>query len=79
MQNSAGAINTALDMWQASIMKYGENIQWKNAQDLYDTINLIQLGNAPCKLHKIFYQGLLPPGTPLKWMTEMYELCTRDS
>ena len=79
VQNSAGAINTALDMWQASILKYGENVPWTNAQDLYDTIDLIQLGDAPWKVHKISYQGPRPPGIPLKWMTETYELCTRDS
>lgn len=79
VQNSAGAINTALDIWQASVLKYGEEVPWKNAQDLYDTIDLIQLGDAPWKVHKICYQGPRPPGTPPKWMTETYELCTRDS
>jgi hypothetical protein len=79
VQNSAGAINTALDMWQASILKHGENVPWTNAQDLYNTIDLIQSGDSPWKVHKISYQGPRPPGTPPKWMTETYELCTRDS
>ena len=79
VQSSAGAINAALDMWQASILKYGENVPWTNAQDLYDTIDLIQLGDAPWKTYKISYQGPRPPGTPPKWMTEIYELCIRDS
>jgi Plavaka transposase len=79
VQSSAGAINTALDMWQAAVLKHGENVPWTNAQDLYDTIDSIQLGDAPWKVHKISYQGPRPPGTPPKWMTEKYELCTRDS
>jgi len=79
VQNSAGAIDKALDMWQAAILKYRENVPWTNAQDLYDTIDQIQLGDAPWKVHKIHYQGPRPPGTPPKWMTETYELCTRDS
>jgi hypothetical protein len=79
VKSSAGAINTALDMWQASILKYGENVPWTDAQDLYDTIDSIQLGDAPWKVLKISYQGPRPPGTPPKWMTDTYELCTRDS
>ena len=79
VQNSAGAIDKVLDMWQATILKYGENIPWTNTQDLYDTIDLIQLGDAPWKVHKIYYQGPCPPDTLPKWMTETYELCTSDS
>lgn len=66
-------------MWQASILKHREKVPWTNAEDLYKTIDLIQLGDAPWKSHKILYQGPRPPGTPPKWMTETYELCTRDS
>ena len=79
VQSSAKAINTALDMWQASILKHGEDVPWSSAQDLYKTIDSIQLGDAPWKVYKISYQGPLPPGTPPKWMTQTYELCTRDS
>ena len=79
VQSSAGAINTALDMWQASVLKHGENVPWTNAQDLYDTIDSIQQGDAPWKVYKISYQGPRPLGTPPKWMTETYELCTHDS
>jgi Plavaka transposase len=79
VQNSVEQINKALDMWQATVLKYGENVPWVNAQDLYDTIDQIQLGEAPWKVHKISYQGPRPPGTPPKWMTETYELCTRNS
>ena len=68
-----------LNMWQASILKHGESIPWTNAQDLYNTIDLIQLGDSCWKVHKISYQGPCPPNIPLKWMTETYELCTCDS
>ena len=66
-------------MWQASILQYGGEVPWTNAEDLYDTIDTIQVGNAPWKVYKIRYQGAVPPGIPPKWMTETYELCTRDS
>ncbi|KAJ7800645.1 hypothetical protein B0H14DRAFT_3092576 [Mycena olivaceomarginata] len=48
-QSSAGAINTALDLWAAQILKYGEDIPWKNAAELYSTIDSIQHGDAPWK------------------------------
>lgn len=79
VQSSARDIDVALDMWQASILKHGENVPWMNAKDLYNTIDLIQHGDAPWKTYTISYQGPRPPGTPPKWMTETYELCTRDS
>ncbi|KAJ7809240.1 hypothetical protein B0H14DRAFT_3090933 [Mycena olivaceomarginata] len=77
-QSSAGAINTAHDLWAAQILKYGEDIPWKNAAELYSTIDSIQHGDTPWKVYKIRYQGQLPAGTPPKWMTQTYELCTRD-
>ena len=79
VQSSAKDIDKALNMWQAAIMKLREKVPWINTHDLYNTIDQIQLGDAPWKVYKITYQGPRPPGTPPKWMTETYELCTRDS
>ncbi|KAJ6512460.1 hypothetical protein C8R45DRAFT_1206566 [Mycena sanguinolenta] len=96
LQSSAADVNTALDLWAAAVVKYGEDIPWKNADELYATIDSIQHGDAPWKVYKLRYQGPLPTGhqekppfpfltnwvfpdgTPPKWMTETYELCTRD-
>ena len=79
MQSSAGKINKALDMWAATVMEYGGDAPWKNATELYATIDAIQHGDLPWKVYEIHYRGPLPPGTPPKWMTETYELCTRNS
>lgn len=79
LQDSAANINKALDMWQASVLQYGGEVPWTNAQDLYETIDKIQVGVAPWKVYKIRYQGIIPSVSPPKWMTETYELCTRDS
>jgi hypothetical protein len=79
VQSSARCINKALDMWQAAILRYGDSVPWKNAQDLYNTIDMIQHGDAPWKVHKVHYTGPLPAGTPPKWMTETFDLCARDS
>ncbi|KAJ7221252.1 hypothetical protein GGX14DRAFT_669179 [Mycena pura] len=78
LQSSASAIDTALDLWAAQVLKHGEVTPWKNAKDLYATIDSIQHGEAPWKVHKIRYQGPRPAGVAPKWMTETYELCTRD-
>ncbi|KAJ6579813.1 hypothetical protein B0H10DRAFT_2341961 [Mycena sp. CBHHK59/15] len=78
LQTSEGSINTALDIWAASVLQYGGSAPWKNAAELYATIDAIQHGDAPWRTHLMRYQGPLPPGTPPKWMTQDYELCTRD-
>ncbi|KAJ7084139.1 hypothetical protein C8R44DRAFT_903496 [Mycena epipterygia] len=78
VQSSATNINTALDLWAASVMKFGSTAPWKDAADLYATIDEIQHGDAPWKTSHIRYTGPLPAGTPPNWMTQDYELCTRN-
>ncbi|KAF7341035.1 hypothetical protein MSAN_02089300 [Mycena sanguinolenta] len=73
-----GEITTALDLWAAAVLKYGGDIPWKNADELYASIDSIQHGDAPWKVVRLRYRGPLPAGTPPKWMTETYELCTRN-
>lgn len=79
IQSSASNIDKALDMWAASVLEYGGDTPWKTAQELYSTIDSIRHGDAPWKVYSIRYQGPLPSGTPPKWMTTTYELCTRDA
>lgn len=80
VQNSAPKISRALDLWAASVLKHGEEIPWKSTDELYATIDSIQHGDAPWRLYKVRYQGARPVGrTPPKWMTEEFELCTRDA
>ena len=78
-QTSAALINKALDIWAATVAEFGRDSPWANANELYATIDAIQCSDIPWKVYKIHYQGPLPPGTPPKWMTQTYELCTRDS
>ncbi|KAH7918101.1 hypothetical protein BV22DRAFT_1108449 [Leucogyrophana mollusca] len=79
VQTSEGEIDRALDMWAAQVYDFGAKPPWGSAEELYQTIDDIQAGDAPWKAFKIRYTGPLPPGTPPKWMTETYELCTRDA
>ena len=78
-QSSAALIDKALDIWAATVLEFGGNSPWANSNELYAAIDAIQLGDVPWKVYKLRYQGPLPQGTPPKWMTQTYELCTRDS
>lgn len=78
-QTSESGINKALDLWAASVLEFGGDIPWSNAQELYATIDSIQHGEAPWRTFKLHYNGPLPEGTPPRWMTDSFKLCTRDS
>ncbi|KAH9986315.1 hypothetical protein BJV74DRAFT_878515 [Russula compacta] len=79
VQNSAPLIDKALDIWVATVMEFGGDTPWKNSKELYATIDTIQHGDSPWKVYNIRYQGPHPQGTPPKWMTQTYELCTWDT
>lgn len=55
-----------------------EGVPWKNATDMYQTIDEVQHGHAPFKTYYFEYQGPRPADPP-SWMTQKYELCVRDS
>ncbi|KAJ7093512.1 hypothetical protein C8R44DRAFT_989924 [Mycena epipterygia] len=78
LQSSAADINTALDLWAASVLKYGGTVPWKNSDELYATIDEIQSGHMPWNTYEMRYTGPLPPGAAPRWMTQTYEVCTRD-
>jgi hypothetical protein len=80
LQSSESEILTGLDLWRATVIKHGskhDDIPWHNAQDLYETIDSIQAGEAPWKTFTFSYSGPKPP-TPPRWMEETYELNTRN-
>lgn len=52
-------------------------IPWRNARDLYATIDSIKAGSVGWKTYKFRYHGP-KPSTPPQWMEETYELNTRD-
>ncbi|KAJ7769648.1 hypothetical protein DFH07DRAFT_866732 [Mycena maculata] len=68
-QSSENDINIVLDIWAASVLKYGATALWNNAR----------MAKHPGKTHTLRYSGPLPPGQPPKWMTQSYKLCTRDT
>jgi len=78
-QTSASLIDKALDIWAATVRGFGGDSPWANSTELYATINAIQCSDVPWKVYKIRYHGPFSRGTPPRWMTQTYELCTRDS
>jgi hypothetical protein len=69
-----------LILWAAALAKGGspEDIPWKNADDMYATIDLIQVGHVPWITHTFQYSGPRPNGTCPQWMDETYELSVCD-
>jgi hypothetical protein len=53
-------------------------VPWKSAEELYTTIDLIQVGDAPWFTHEFQYNGPKPTSTIPQWMQETYELSTCD-
>lgn len=80
LQSSEREINKGLDLWLAAKIKAGDNtpLPWSSAQEMYQTIDSIQEGDAPFVTIQFKYSGPLPEHPPA-WMTETYELCTRDA
>lgn len=79
LQASEAQIGRGLDLWLAATLESDSQYQvpWRNAQEMYATIDSIQQGAAPWTTVKFRYNGVLPPNPP-SWMLETYELCTRD-
>ncbi|KAF8161663.1 hypothetical protein B0H34DRAFT_782033 [Crassisporium funariophilum] len=80
LQSSARKINKGLDLWLAAKLKAGDNspLPWSLPDDMYDTIDSIQEGAAPFTTIEFKYSGPVDDSSP-KWMTQTYELCSRDS
>lgn len=84
LQSSKSDILEGLDLWRATVIKHssmhltGEEVPWRNADDLHATIDSIQSGDAPWRCFKLFYDGP-KPSTPPRWMEETYELNARDA
>lgn len=77
-QSSEGEINHALDILRAYLLPSGGHPPWANTQEMYETIDSIQNGDAPWEVIKIKYTGPKPERDVPAWMEETYELCTRN-
>jgi hypothetical protein len=80
LQASKRQIRRGLDLWSAVLTKEKSNcdVPWKSAEQLYETIDSIQAGDAPWFTYEFRYTGPKPAGTVPQWMQNVYELNTRD-
>jgi hypothetical protein len=84
LQSSKSEILEGLDLWHATVIKHeslhqtSDSVPWCNADNLYNTIDSIQAGDAPWKCYTFSYTGPKPPSPPC-WMEETYELSIRDA
>ncbi|KAF8802530.1 hypothetical protein BYT27DRAFT_7226421 [Phlegmacium glaucopus] len=85
LQSSADVIGEGLDLWRATVIKHksehgpsaSNGVPWKNADELYATIDAIHSGDIGWKTYQFQYTGP-KPSTPPQWMETSYELNTRD-
>ena len=80
---SAGDINLITGLWAASLAPHNDSPPFKNAKDLYDTIDSTPLGNAPWQSFTLNYNGppheiLGPDGEAPPWTTADYDIWFRD-
>lgn len=80
LQSSAAEIAEGLNLWSAISIKHGSTAgaPWRNAKDMYATIDSIRTGSLPFKSFTFRYGGP-KPSSPPQWMEQVYELNARDA
>lgn len=67
-----------MELWAASLLPFGAQPPFANADDLLATIDSIPCGDAPWYCFEVSYQGPLPEHDVPSWMTEKYLVWARD-
>ena len=79
VQMSAGDIDHLMQLWSATLAPYDHMSPFTSHQDMYRTIDAIELmGTLEWKSFNIRYEGPPPPGPRPSWMDTKYEVCYRD-
>ena len=82
-QMSVGDINFVTGLWVAFLVPHNDSPPFKNAKDMYDTIDSTPLGNIPWQSFTLNYNGpppdtLGPDGKSPLWTTANYDIWFRD-
>ena len=82
-QMSASNINFITGLWAASLAAHGDEPPFKNSKDMYDTIDVIPLGNVFWQSVTLNYNGpppetLGPDGESPPWMSADYDIWFHD-
>ncbi|EPQ59878.1 hypothetical protein GLOTRDRAFT_103769 [Gloeophyllum trabeum ATCC 11539] len=79
VQMSAGNIDELLEIWAAhNTLSGSNNTVFKDAKDLYSTLDSIPYGDAPWSSFTVHYTGELPPDAP-SWKRAEYTVYCRDA
>jgi Plavaka transposase len=73
-QMSGGNIDILLNIWMASLAKYGDSAPFASHSDLYRTIDSTPHGNVPWESFSIKYIGSIPQGEVPLWMTTEFDV-----
>jgi len=75
---SAGDINTLLNIWTSTLATHGAEPPFRNADELYNTIDSTPLGDIPWEDFTVTYDGDTPDDARLPWMDAEYEAWFRN-
>jgi hypothetical protein len=74
---SAGNINELLQIW-ASTLPDDQDPPFINKRHLYDTVDQIELGDAPWHSFSVSFNGEVPEGDTTPWKHATYDVWYRD-
>ncbi|KAG2135326.1 hypothetical protein DEU56DRAFT_738053 [Suillus clintonianus] len=77
-QMSGPQIDTLLDLWAATLVKYNDRPPFANHKDLYHTIDSSPLGDVPWQSFSVKYCGDIPDVDVPPWMNGSYDVWFRD-
>ncbi|KAF8970181.1 hypothetical protein BDZ97DRAFT_1754180 [Flammula alnicola] len=76
-QMSASNINELLQIWAATLPE-DQDPPFINKQDLYDTIDVIEVGDAPWNSFSVSFNGEVAEGDKTPWKHAKYDVWYRD-
>ncbi|KAJ6629299.1 hypothetical protein B0H10DRAFT_2160473 [Mycena sp. CBHHK59/15] len=77
IQMSAGAINELMQNWAAHPESVGDP-PFADREDLYHTIDAMEIGHIPSESFEVTYDRPIPPGNTTPWKTKAYTVHFRD-
>jgi hypothetical protein len=67
---AAGCIDKLMELWAASNVAHGGSSPFRNAHDMYQTIDRVALGDVAWDSFKLWYRGEVDPQSPTWMMTK---------
>ncbi|KAJ6622610.1 hypothetical protein B0H10DRAFT_2214249 [Mycena sp. CBHHK59/15] len=72
-----GAIDELMQNWAARPQSAGDPL-FADHEDLYNTINVTEIGHVPWESFEVTYDQPIPPGDTTSWKTKVYAVHFRD-